>query len=283
MSEIANVEMANAWDGDEGEYWTANADRYDGVIARYSPHLLAGAAIGVADVVLDIGCGCGATTRDAARAAAQGTVLGVDLSSQMLDRAREISAREGLANVQYTQADAQVHRFPTATFDVAISRFGCMFFADPVGAFTNIGRAMRPPGRMALLAWQGLQRNEGQLAIRQAFAMGRELPPAEPGSPGPFGLADPDQVRKVLSEAGWTDTAFASIEEPIVFGQDPDDAFAFVSTNGVARGMLADLDDTDRATALDNLRALLETHQTPDGVAFDSAAWLVTARTSGTP
>src|SRR5215468_3514402 len=142
----ANAEQARAWDGDEGAYWAQNAERFDRAVAAYRERFLAAAGIGRADRVLDIGCGTGQTTRDAARAAADGAALGVDLSGQMIALARRLAARQGIANARFEQADAQIHPFPGHWFDAAISRTGTMFFADPTTAFANIARALRPAG-----------------------------------------------------------------------------------------------------------------------------------------
>ena len=176
IADPSNAEQLRAWDGDEGAYWAANADRFDRGIAAYHDAFLAAADIGAADHVLDIGCGTGQTTRDAARAASSGSVLGVDLSSQMIDHARRRAAQEGISNVRFEQADAQVYPFETAAFDVAISRTGAMFFGDIVAAFTNIGRALRPSGRLTLLTWQPLPNNEWIREISTALAAGRDLP-----------------------------------------------------------------------------------------------------------
>ena len=129
-------------------------------------------------------------------------MLGVDLSSRMLDDARRRSAHEGLTNVEFLRADAQVHPFEPGAYDLAISVFGAMFFADPVAAFANIGRSLRPGGRIAFLAWQRFEDNEWLTAIFDALAAGRDLPTPQPGSPGPFGLADPDAVTTILRDAG---------------------------------------------------------------------------------
>jgi len=146
----ANAEQARAWDGDEGAYWAGNAGQFDRAVAAYHERFLAAAVIGCADRVLDIGCGTGQTTRDAARAAADGVALGVDLSGQMIALARRLAAGQGIANARFEQADAQIHPFPAASFDVAISRTGTMFFADPAAAFANIARALRPGGLAGL-------------------------------------------------------------------------------------------------------------------------------------
>ena len=202
MSSIANIEMAAAWDGSEGDHWTEHAERYERAARRSWRRLLDAVSIGTSDAILDVGCGTGRSTRDVARIATSGSALGVDLSARMLGRAQEMAEREGLTNVRFQQADAQVFAFPESSFDIAISSFGAMFFADPVAAFTNIAKALRPDGRVALLAWRELARNEWVTAIRSALASGRQLPEPPTGAPGPFGLADADQVRRVLGAAG---------------------------------------------------------------------------------
>jgi SAM-dependent methyltransferase len=275
---VVNLEQAQAWDGEEGARWTEHEDRYNASVRRHTPHLLAAAHISATDQVLDIGCGCGESTRRAARAATSGVALGVDLSARMIERARERSRTEGIKNVIFKQADAQVYPFEGEAFDVAISRFGAMFFGSPVAAFQNIGHALRPRGRLALLTWQEPGKNEWVMAIRSALAVGRILPEPPAGAPGPFGLADPARVRAILLEAGFTDIDLKEINGPMYFGSDSSDAFDFLRTLGFTQGMLKDLDDTSKAWALEELRTTLIAHQTPEGVLLDSCAWLITAQ-----
>ena len=170
-----------------------------------------------------------------------------------------------------------MHPFEPGSVDLAISSFGCMFFADPVAAYANIGRAIRPGGRLALLAWRDLASNEWAQAVRGALALGRDLPSPPPGIPGPFAFADPDHVRRVLGAAGYADVRLSEIDEAIEFGADADDAFSFVRTMGVVRGLSHDLDEESRQRGLAALRDVLAAHETPDGVLFGTAAWLITA------
>lgn len=277
MTNIANVDMAAAWDGPEGAHWAEHADRYEQAGTAQLVRLLDAAAIESDSAVLDVGCGTGRSTREAAGRASSGTVLGVDLSSQMLELARARAAQEGLGNVTFEQVDAQVHAFAPEAHDVVLSCFGAMFFADPKAAFTNLAGTVRPSGRLALLTWREMARNEWLLAMRNALAAGRDLPQPPVSLPGPFGLADEDHVRAVLGSAGFKEVALESIDEPFIFGADADDAFAFFSTGGMVRGMSHDLSDEDRAAALDALWRTFVEHETPDGVAFGSSAWLITA------
>lgn len=277
MRTIANVDMARAWDGEEGERWTAQADRYEAAGRRHDGRLSGAGFVAAGDAVLDVGCGTGRSTRDAARAAAPGPVLGVDLSSQMLEEARRRAAAEGLANVSFEQADVQVHPFADGAFDVAISSFGAMFFADPVAAFANIRRALRPGGRLAVLAWRDLGRNQWVTAIRDALALGRALPEPPADAPGPFGLAREAHVRTVLAAAGFGAVELESVDEPVWLGADAGDAWGFVRTMGIVKGLTSDLEPADRERAFASVRAALAAAEGPEGVEFESSAWLVTA------
>jgi len=193
--------------------------------------------------VLDVGCGAGQTTREAARAGGQ--AVGVDVSAEMIESARERA--EG--DVEFVLADAQTHPFEPASFDVAISRCGLMFFTNPVAALTNIRRALRPGGRLVALVWQSYARNEWATALGV--------------SPEPFSLADPETSRGVLERAGFPGVGFADVHEPVFYGGDVDAAFEWA--NAFA------------ALGEDDLRRVLAAHATEDGVFFDSRAWILTA------
>jgi SAM-dependent methyltransferase len=269
-----NAGQLGAWDGAQGAFWAAQADRFDRAVARYDAAFLAAAGLRPGERVLDVGCGTGATTRAAARVT--GSAVGVDLSSAMLEVARRRAAEEGLTGVSFEQADAQVAAFPPAAFDVAVSRTGAMFFADPVAALANVGRALVPGGRLVLLVWQELAANEWMTEILGALAAGRPLPAPPPGAPGPFSLADPARIRAVLAASGHRQVEIEGLAEPEWFGTDPDDALRFVL--GLAGWLLDGLDDDARDRAVADLRRRLAAHAGPDGVELGSAAWLVTAR-----
>jgi SAM-dependent methyltransferase len=275
--EIANQEMFEAWDGAEGDDWTEDAERYERSGRRHRPYLVNPSIIGTADRVLDIGCGTGRSTIEAARLATQGSAVGIDLSSRMLDKAREQAAAEGVANVSFVQGDAQVHPFERAAADVAISDTGCMFFGDPVAAFSNIGRGLRPGGQLALLAWRELEQNEWLTTVRGALALGRTLPTPPPDAPTPFSLADPERVTARLTAAGFTDIQLDPVDEPMEMGTDADDAFQFFAATGVVRGLLEGVDEAGRAQALDDLHTAFKQAESADGVLLGSAAWLITA------
>jgi len=266
----SNAAQLQAWDGTEGDYWAANATRFERSLAGYDGAFFDAAAIRPGDHVLDVGCGTGSTTREAARRASAGTATGVDLSGAMIAVAR---ARGG--NARFLRGDAQVHPFPAAGFDVVISRTGAMFFGDRDAAFANLARATRPGGRLALLVWQAVEHNPWIVTITTALAAGRDLPAPPEGAPGPFALADPDRVRRLLAGAGYSHVELADVRAPLNFGPDPDTAHALIA--GLLHWMVADLDPPTRARALATLHTVLAAHRTQRGVELGSAAWLVTA------
>ena len=274
--DASNAEQVRAWDGDEGAYWAAHAEDFDRGLARHHERLMAAAAIGTAERVLDIGCGTGQTTRDAARTAGAGSALGVDLSAAMLAVARRRASEEGATNARFEQLDAQVYPFAADSFDAAISRTGAQFFGDLVAAFTNIRRAVRSGGRLALLTWQPPPGNEWLREFSGAMAAGRVLPAPPADAPGPFSLADPDRVRAVLTAAGFADVELEAVHEPMWFGRDADGAHRLIS--GLLGWMLEGLDQAGRRRALDALHVTMAAHETPAGVLYDSAAWLIGAR-----
>ena len=148
MTEVANAQMAAAWDGDEGTGSAREWEHHDRAVRGYHLRLLEAAAVAPGEQVLDVGCGNGESSR-ATTASGDGAVLGIDLSSPMLAAAARLALRRGLTNVAFEQADAQVHRFEPDTYDVVLSRFGAMFFADRSAAFANIAQAMQRGGRPA--------------------------------------------------------------------------------------------------------------------------------------
>jgi SAM-dependent methyltransferase len=256
----------------------ARQGSYDAELRRHNEVLRRAADVQLRDHVLDIGCGTGQTAREAARAAGAGSALGVDVSAPAIGRARELARAEGLRNVTFEQADAQVHRFAPERFDLAISRFGTMFFDDPVAAFANIRRALRPAGRLVMMVWQAGERNEWDVVIRQSLgAPGGPAAGAGEG-PDPFSLADPAAVAGMLRAAGFAAVAFTDVRVPVCYG--PDVAAALDWTRGftATSETLKRLDPAAATGAVERLGEALAAHLSDDGVWFDSRAWIVTGR-----
>jgi SAM-dependent methyltransferase len=207
--------------------------------------------------------------------ASAGSALGVDISGSFIERARELAEAQGVRNVTFEQADAQVHRFPRERFDLVISRFGTMFFADPVAAFANIGRALCPDGRLVMMVWQAHDRNEWSVAIRRCLDGSGAVASA---GPDPFSLADPPDVTGILEDAGFADVTFADVREPMYFGPDVATALDWIRGFACTREALDRLDPDAAARALGRLRVILAEHNGSRGVRFNSRAWIVTAR-----
>jgi SAM-dependent methyltransferase len=276
--EIVNTEQAEAWNSEEGLHWAAHAERYDAMSAAFNQPLLDAAAIGETDSVLDVGCGNGQTTRLAARRASRGTAVGLDLSGPMLARASDLAVGEGLTNVVFEQGDAQVHTFVPASFDVAISRFGVMFFADPVAAFRNLGKALRAGGRLAFVCWQQLSSNEWLLVPVGAALEHVPMPDlGPPGAPGPFSLAEPNHIQDVLGSAGFEPVTVTALDGQVRVGDDANDAMAFLRGTSMARVLLDQADQAAATRALDAVTEALRAHEAPEGLYLNGAAWLVVA------
>ena len=269
----SNSRQLRDWDGEHGSYWAENADLYDRSLAGYHPALLAAANAGPGDRILDVGCGSGQVAIDLVRATPGARALGVDLSIAQLDVARRRGA--GLA-VDFAQADAQVHDFGAAAYDLIVSRTATMFFGDAAAAFANLATATRPGGRLAILVWRGLAENQWLREIFEALRVGRDLPMPPPGAPGPFAQSDPTIVEPLLAAAGWSDVALEPLDQSIWLGRDADQGTRWQL--GQSAWLLLGADEAQRAAAAANLRALFAAHETSEGVRLGSAAWLVTAR-----
>jgi SAM-dependent methyltransferase len=255
------------------EHRITYADVFDREAPDHDEVLHAAAAVAPGDRVLDVGCGTGVSTRRAARAASSGRVLGVDVSAPLVEHARLLADREGLTHTEFVVADAQVHPFPAAGFDVVMSRFGVMFFADPPAAFANLARGLRPGGRLAVLVWQHQADNEWSVAVNDALGIDDD-PAAQAWS-----LADPEVVRATLAD--FVDVDLVDVSAPMFWGDDAETAFGFITGLSTWQAALAGLDAVERAGVEGRLRDLIAAHLTTGGVHFGSRAWVVTAVRSG--
>jgi SAM-dependent methyltransferase len=283
VSTVVNTGQAEAWNGPVGQHWANHHERYDGMLASFDEALFTAAGIGEADRVLDVGCGSGSTTRRAARLAARGHAVGVDISEPMLARARSLST--GIGNVSYEWGDAQVHPFPAGGHDVAISRGGVMFFADHTAAFTNIGRSLRPGGRLAFVCPRpaapdgeegralGLLASLLTASATRPSAAGTSAPRPAPGpdlAAAMASLSDPDRTRRMLEGAGFKPVGITAVDAPACWGRDAGDAVDFY----VSRGPGAEVPEE----TLSAMRDVLRPYETDRGVLLNAGVWVVTAR-----
>ncbi|MFF5979002.1 class I SAM-dependent methyltransferase [Streptomyces olindensis] len=275
MHTIANRQQAEAWNDWEGVLWAQQPERYDGMMGAFNAPLFAAAGIAPRDRVLDVGCGTGQTTRLAARLACEGSVVGIDLSAPMLERARRDAAAEGLDNVTFEQGDAQVHPFPDRGFDVLISRGGVMFFTDHIAAFTHLRDALVPAGRLAFLGPQPAGPDSAY--ARATAALSPFLREASPASRGMASLLDPARIRHVLAAGGFTDIDVAPFEAPMTLGADAGDAADFIFSMGPTRHNLRDADPATVARVRAEVRDALTEFESADGVRIPGGVWIVTA------
>jgi len=251
---------------------------YDAELQRHNEVLRRACRVGARDHVLDIGCGTGQTTLQAAHAAVAGRALGIDISASAIKRARELAQAQELRNVVFECADAQVYRFAPERFDLAMSRFGTMFFNDAGAAFANIWRALRPGGWLVMMVWQADERNEWSTTIRRSLDASDGSMTLRSKGPDPFSLADPPTVTDTLQEARFADVAFTDVREPVYYGPDVAAALDWVRGFACTSELLSRLEPEAAVRAVGRLREALAGHAGENGVWLDSRAWIVTAR-----
>lgn len=275
---MTNFDMAEFWRERGGELWVREAARYDRMLEPCGRRLLDAVALQPDERVLDIGCGNGAVTLEAARQVGpSGRVTGLDLSAPMLGLAARRAAEEGL-DIDFVQADAATAAWDDPV-DAVISRFGVMFFDKPESAFANLAEALKPGGRMCFVCWQEMFANEW-IAVPAMAAVAHvgipELPP--PGAPGPFALADADRIRGLLESTGLVQVSIDETKHGVTMGRDPEDVVSFMASDEMGRRLFEGKDPETVKAATDAALEALAPFATPDGVVLGGAYWLVTAR-----
>jgi len=287
MTQIAasgpNAEQIEYWNSERAQKWVDLQERMDALIEGFGACALDRAELVAGERVIDVGCGCGATTLAiAGRVGPRGRVFGVDVSAVMLARARERARSAGLANVEFADGDAQTHAFDAGAWDCVFSRFGVMFFADPARAFANLRRALRRGGRVSFACWRALPENQWVTVPFAALAkVVAPPPPPPPGAPGPFSFGDPERVRGILAEAGLAEIELAPHDGPLTLGSDLDDAVEFALSAGPASRLLEGASPADRARARSVVREALAPHARGGPIALTGAIWLVRATNPG--
>jgi ubiquinone/menaquinone biosynthesis C-methylase UbiE len=282
-STTANAEQIEYWNEQAGPKWVALQHLIDAQIEPLGRMAMERGQISAGEEVIDVGCGCGATSvAIARRVGPDGRVTGFDVSRPMLERARRAAAEAGLTNVHFEEADVQTGGLGAASFDVVFSRFGVMFFADPVGAFANLRSALRVGGRLAFVCWQAIQDNPWMIVPMSAALQHLPPPPsAAPDAPGPFAFADPNRVQRILSDAGFEDAGLEPIRETLTIGgagSRLDDAVDFLLQMGPTARLLRESDPALTPRVAASVREALEPYHGDEGLRMSSAAWIVTAR-----
>ena len=269
-----NAEQAELWNGRLGKAWVNVEDYIDGMMAPLSTVALEAVNAKPSDRIIDIGCGGGTTSFSLGATGA--AVWGVDISTAMIDRANEKDNAAG--NVAFSVGDAASQQY-TADHTVVFSRFGVMFFADSVKAFANIRSALVPGGRLVFLCWQPPAANPWLSiagAALQPFQPA-DAPPPDPEAPGPFRFGVPEDTRKVLSSAGFTNIAMQPVVKDLHLGDTIDEVMRFQSNVGPLSGLLETLDESRHAEATAAVRDAFAAKADSKGINLEAATWLVTA------
>jgi SAM-dependent methyltransferase len=277
-----NADQIAYWNGPSGQRWSDRQPSQDILLKPASDLLLDRAAAKAGEWVIDIGCGCGATTiAFAQQVGPAGHVLGIDISAPMLARAHEL-AKAG-AGIEFALADATVYPFEPARFDLLVSRFGVMFFAEPALSFSHLRRALQPSGRLCFVCWREPRFNPWlMLPLQAAYQHVPKLPPSAPEDPGPFAFASEARVTEILSRAG-----FAAINlEPcdflldVAIGAGLDAAVQSALAMGPASRALEGQPAELRSAATTAIREALAPFAAADTVPLGASVWIVTARAS---
>ncbi len=277
MQEIPNGDMATLWNGASGHAWVDEQRLLDRTFQPIEALLADAVEASGASRVLDIGCGSGATTLAVARnLGARGGVTGVDISGPLIALA-QARATDARSTARFIRADAQTHAFEPASFDMMISRFGVMFFDDPVAAFANLHRAATRHGQMRLVAFRATSENSFMTAAEHAAAplLGK-LPPRKPDAPGQFAFADGARVTRLLTDAGWRQVDLAPLDVACTFPAA--DLERYFTRLGPVGQVLRDADEPTRQRVIREVRAAFGPYVEGDLVKFIAACWMISAR-----
>ncbi|MEV7081849.1 class I SAM-dependent methyltransferase [Streptomyces sp. NPDC093516] len=267
-------EQTARWNGPAGQAWLDLQEVLDGMFRPFEELLVEAVAAQGAARVLDVGCGTGGVARAVARRV--GHCVGIDLSEPMIDAAREQAGREGVPAV-FVRGDAQEHAFGRAGFDAVVSRFGVMFFRDPVRAFTNLRGAVQDGGALRLVVWRGPEENPFMTTAERAAApFVPELAPRSPDQPGQFAFADPERVRRILAAAGWAGIEIRPVDAVCTLPES--ELERYVTRLGPLGMVLSGADERTRARVVATVRPAFEPFVEGPDVRFTAACWEVRAR-----
>ena len=278
-----NADQIAYWNGAGGHHWTDRQQLQDLMLGPVSAVLIGRAGPKAGETVVDVGCGCGATTFDLAKQVGPGGhVTGIDISEPMLSRARELAP--GGAPVDFLLADATVYPFPQGNAHLMFSRFGVMFFANPAISFANMRKALRPDGRLIFACWRTPRDNPWMMAgLQHAYKYVPKLPEMKPEDPGPFSFASEERVHRILSEAGFARIEMERVDLAldIATGRGLDAALESVLTIGPTSRALEGQPADKVAAATQSIRSMLQEHLKGDTVPLGGSIWIVAAANGG--
>ncbi len=278
-----NAAQVEYWNSAAGRRWRDRQAEQDLVLRPISDRLISTADAKPGERIIDVGCGCGDTTIDfAARVMPGGEALGLDISEPMLARARERAPKN--LRARFILADATVYDFEPGWADLAVSRFGVMFFADPASSFANLRKGLKRGGRLAFVCWREAKQNPWMMIpLREAKKHAPPLPETNPDDPGPFAFADDARVRRLLGAAGFADIVVTPVDLDLdlAIGRGLDAAVAGAMGIGPTSRILDGQPEAARAAAAADIRKALAERAQGDRVPLGAAIWIVTAVNPG--
>ena len=278
--EDKNAKQKDFWSGKGGDYWVEKQSEMDIMLNPLGEKALAKLDLKSNSEVLDIGCGCGATTLEIAKRVSEGTVTGLDISVPMLDKAESEASIQDIVNVDFKVVDVQVDQLASEKYDYVYSRFGVMFFDDPYEAFKNIFSSIKEGGELSFVCWQDPSLNPWQSLSVQVIRGYLDMPSPPPRSPGPFAFHEKDYVKEILEKSGFSNISFDDNQEDITMfsGKSLQEASEdYLAINPVVTEMLKDSTDDLKSEIVESLKEAFSEFHKGDGLVFPSATWVVSA------
>jgi ubiquinone/menaquinone biosynthesis C-methylase UbiE len=279
--EDKNIKQRQFWSGAGGDVWVNKQREMDIMLNPLGDRVIERLDLKSDAKIIDIGCGCGATTLEIAKKITQGEILGVDISEPMLDKATETAKEMSLSNISFEVKDVQVDVMPQNYFDIAFSRFGVMFFEDPFEAFKNIHSSLKEDGLLSFVCWQNASLNPWQSLSIQVIKEFLDLPAPAPKSPGPFAFEDKTYLEDILRESGFKGLEILDNQEDIIMfsGKSIREACEdYLTINPVVTEMLKNSKPQLTEEILEALVIKFSNFHKNDGLLFPSATWIVTAK-----
>ena len=281
QTQAQTEDQAALWNGTAGRAWVDAQALLDDMFRPFEALLAGAATAGAAPTarMLDVGSGTGSTTRALARRLGPGShCVGVDISAPMIAAAGALARQEALAErTEFICADAQRHAFEPGSFDAIVSRFGVMFFDDPVRAFMNLRHAARKNARLCFIAWRSAVENPFMTAAERAAApLLPDMPARQPDAPGQFGFAKEDRVRQILADSGWSAPSVQRLDVECTLAEK--DLLTYLSRLGPLGRVLHQLDERTRRQVVEAARAAFDPFVHGQEVRYTAACWMVSAR-----
>tara|TARA_B100000287_G_scaffold162630_1_gene153380 strand:- start:48 stop:893 length:846 start_codon:yes stop_codon:yes gene_type:complete len=278
--EDKNAKQKEFWSGKGGDYWVVKQNEMDIMLNPLGEKALSKLDLKSDSEVLDIGCGCGATTLDIAKKVSEGKVTGLDISVPMLNQAKSEATAQGLTNVDFKVVDVQADQLANEQYDYVYSRFGVMFFEDPFEAFKNIFSSVKGGGKLSFVCWQDPVLNPWQSLSIKVIKEYLDIPSPPKRSPGPFAFQEQNYVRDILEQSGFSEISIDDNQEDITMfsGKTLQEASEdYLAINPVITEMLKDSQDSLKVEIIESLKEAFSEFHKGDGLLFPSATWIVSA------